>query len=251
MKVIDIFLFSEELDILEVRLRELKPYVDVFIVAEAPFTFSGRTKSLVFQENRERFKDYNIQNIIIPQITTPVNSAWDRENYSREYIRNFLLVYSQPDDVIIFSDCDEIPDFRTFDIDNLEMPCTLSMDLFYYNLDSVFPSKWSGCVIFKRDYLEKKTMTDIRGARHTFKQINSGWHMSYFFTIKGIIQKLKDFSHQEYNKPAYTNEQYITECIRKKASLFNLDRPPTYMQSYTGPLPRTYDMMPEYMKYCC
>ena len=46
MKVIDCFPFFNELDLLEIRLNELKDVVDVFVLTEAPFTFTGREKPL-------------------------------------------------------------------------------------------------------------------------------------------------------------------------------------------------------------
>ena len=41
MKVIDVFPFFNELDILEIRLNVLDPYVDCFVLSEATKTFSG------------------------------------------------------------------------------------------------------------------------------------------------------------------------------------------------------------------
>ena len=44
MKVIDVFPFFNELDLLEIRLNSLDPYVDCFILSEATKTFSGLDK---------------------------------------------------------------------------------------------------------------------------------------------------------------------------------------------------------------
>ena len=46
MKVIDLFPFFNELDLLEIRLNSLDPYVDCFILSEATKTFSGLDKPL-------------------------------------------------------------------------------------------------------------------------------------------------------------------------------------------------------------
>ena len=53
MKVIDVFPFFNELDLLEIRLNSLDPYVDCFILSEATKTFSGLDKPLYYQENKE------------------------------------------------------------------------------------------------------------------------------------------------------------------------------------------------------
>ncbi|CAL9122368.1 unnamed protein product [Musa textilis] len=55
-RVFDAVLFSNELDILEVRWNELSPYVSEFILLESNSTFTGLKKPLFFAENRHRFK---------------------------------------------------------------------------------------------------------------------------------------------------------------------------------------------------
>ena len=57
-KVYDGFMFFNELDLLEIRLRELYDVVDTFVVVEATVTFSGHPRELVFEANRQRFR-YN------------------------------------------------------------------------------------------------------------------------------------------------------------------------------------------------
>ncbi len=58
IKIYDIFCFFNELDLLEIRLNILDPYVDYFVIYEASRTFSGDPKPLYFQENRQRFKKW-------------------------------------------------------------------------------------------------------------------------------------------------------------------------------------------------
>ena len=58
IKIYDVFCFFNELDLLEIRLNILDPYVDYFVLYEAPRTFSGDPKPLYFQENRQRFKKW-------------------------------------------------------------------------------------------------------------------------------------------------------------------------------------------------
>ena len=67
MKVVDAFPFFNELDLLEIRLNLLDPYVDCFILSEATKTFSGLDKPLYYNENKERFEKFNnkiIHNIV-------------------------------------------------------------------------------------------------------------------------------------------------------------------------------------------
>ena len=54
-KIIDSFLFYNELDMLEFRLTELNEHVDYFIILESNFDFKGNKKESVFNLNKERF----------------------------------------------------------------------------------------------------------------------------------------------------------------------------------------------------
>ena len=56
--MIDCFLFFQELDLLEIRLKYLNNYVDYFVIVESCQTFSGVDKDYVFEKNRERFEEY-------------------------------------------------------------------------------------------------------------------------------------------------------------------------------------------------
>jgi beta-1,4-mannosyl-glycoprotein beta-1,4-N-acetylglucosaminyltransferase len=53
--VVDAFIFSNELDLLDIRLRELYDIVDYFVIVESDYTFMGRPKELSFDLNKDRF----------------------------------------------------------------------------------------------------------------------------------------------------------------------------------------------------
>ena len=65
-RIFDVFLFLNELDLLELRLKTLYPIVDYFVITEINETFSGESKSLIFEKNRERFKQFNKKIIYNP-----------------------------------------------------------------------------------------------------------------------------------------------------------------------------------------
>lgn len=57
-KIIDSFMFFQELDLLEIRLKYLNKYVDKFVIVEACQTHSGKPKEFVFEKNKQRFKNF-------------------------------------------------------------------------------------------------------------------------------------------------------------------------------------------------
>ena len=67
MKIIDCFLFNNELKLLELRLKELYNYVDYFILVESEFYFSGNNKPLHYHNNKNKFSEYNNKIIHVVQ----------------------------------------------------------------------------------------------------------------------------------------------------------------------------------------
>ena len=61
MKVFDVFLFGYELDLLEIRMNLLDPYVDYFVFSEGGKTFSGEDKGFVFKKTDKNSKSSKIR----------------------------------------------------------------------------------------------------------------------------------------------------------------------------------------------
>ena len=60
MRVYDTFIFYNELDLLEIRLRELYDHVDVFVLVESNLTLTNHPKPYIFEESQERFRPWKI-----------------------------------------------------------------------------------------------------------------------------------------------------------------------------------------------
>jgi len=111
--VYDTFIFWKELDVLELRLAELSPVVDRFVLVESPVTFTGLPKPLYYAENRDRFSAYHgkIIHIVGELPPDPAADAWYYEGTSRNLIMEGIRD-ADPSDTILLSDVDEIPDKR-------------------------------------------------------------------------------------------------------------------------------------------
>lgn len=119
MKLYDCFVFHNEFDLLEIRLREMGDHVDHFVLVEADQTQRGGPKPYHFAENRARFAPW-ADKIIDLQVTFPDElppalgvyknrrrKDWERENYQRNCIGRALETCA-PEDLILLSDVDEI-----------------------------------------------------------------------------------------------------------------------------------------------
>ena len=116
MKVIDCFIFYNELDMLEFRLNELNDLVDYFVLVECIKTHSNNDKELYFENNKTRFSKFldKIIHIIVKDNIPQTSNSMDRENYQRNCIDEGIKKLSlNNDDIIIIADLDEIPDTKT------------------------------------------------------------------------------------------------------------------------------------------
>ena len=55
-----------ELDLLEAHLEESQHWADRIVIIESPVTFTSLPKPLYFDENRERFKRFNVEHLVTP-----------------------------------------------------------------------------------------------------------------------------------------------------------------------------------------
>lgn len=112
-KVIDAVIFSIELDILEIRLRELWDVVDIFLVMEADRTFTGVQKPLFLEENIHRFKfaEEKLRHIIVRNSLSqnPRNNFENEVIMRRDMTSAIRSLQPKYGDLIIVSDVDEIP----------------------------------------------------------------------------------------------------------------------------------------------
>lgn len=107
--IYDCFTFFNELDLLEIRLNVLNPYVDKFVIVEATRTQNNKDKVSYYELNKERYKAFEdkIIHVVLDKYPETIDQ-WTIENLQRNYIMQGLKDCND-DDVIIISDLDEIP----------------------------------------------------------------------------------------------------------------------------------------------
>tara|TARA_B100001093_G_scaffold420817_1_gene412860 strand:+ start:1040 stop:1807 length:768 start_codon:yes stop_codon:yes gene_type:complete len=228
-KVIDCFLFYNEVKMLEFRLKEHYNYVDHFVIVESNKSFTGKDKKYFFQENIHRYKEY-LDKIIYVKLNdnAQYQSAWDAEEFQRNCIsRGFDKLTLQDDDIILISDVDEIlnvdiiPDLKSQD--NLVLH-SLEYDMYYYNMECYKPNAgWRFPKVIS--YFNFRTNPNCHKLRleNTNFTKKAGWHFSYFGDPKSISDKLSNFSHQEYNIPSINDIKLIEKQILEKKDLFGRD----------------------------
>lgn len=257
--IYDCFTFFNELDLLEIRLNILDDLVDKFVLVEATKNHQGKDKPLYFAENKQRFEKF-LHKIIHVVVDTyppnPANNTWVFEHHQRNGIAQGLK-NAQPDDIVLISDLDEIPNPDTVR-QNLSTPGIkiLRQQMFYYYVNCVNATEiggktyeWNGTVMIRfsdvrgsiqefretgmrmqawfhadwkrRLYWRFRLRRELRKAKRDVRLIeNGGWHFSYLGGVQLIIKKLEAFAHNEYNKEQYKDPKRIEEAISKGEDIF-------------------------------
>ena len=234
----DCFPLFNELDLLEIRLNVLNDVVDRFVFVEATKTFSGKDKPLYYEENKERFSRFahKITHIVVDDYP-PFETAWTYENHQRNCLMRGLADI-QPDDIIMTSDLDEIPDpamvekYKTTAGVKLFAPKMYCYYLNYHNYSWPFSGLGTNMLSY-RDFLslsdqhvkdatifqyaprnEGPTLTKVRFYKKVVIVRNAGWHFSYLGGIDAIIYKIKSYAHQEFNNDEYCNPERLQQRMQ-------------------------------------
>jgi len=229
--VVDCFPFLNELDMLELRLHELSPLVDTFVLSEATHTFSNKPKPLVFDEHRDRFRDFanRIEHVVIDRYDgLDRNDPWSMERGQKQIALDIALDRLQPSkgDILIVSDCDEIPRAETLarqrDTDWLAL--TLEMPLYYYHMNCLCTNRpWRACKVVRYQG-ERLRHRRIRHSRlKSLVVANAGWHFSYLGDADAIQYKIGASAHVEYDRPPFNTAAHIASRTARGKDLFDRD----------------------------
>ena len=235
MAIYDCFQYFDEDHILELRLNILDKYVDYFVISESTKTHQGKSKKINFDINKFKKFEHKIKFVVADyKKKIDFKNHTGGESPVEQHQRNCLMEgikNALPDDYIVLSDSDEIPDFTKIkDINLTKKYLAFSQKMFMYklNLQNLNESNWIGSKITKKKYL--KSMQDLRNLKfkkYPFWRIDKynqeiiygGWHFSFLQSPSQILTKIKSFSHGEFNKDGI-NEKNIQEKILRNEDIF-------------------------------
>lgn len=231
VKIVDGFIFYNELQMLSFKLEELYDVLDYFVIVEAKKTFTGKDKELYFQNNKKKYEKYLDKIIHIVVDDLPSKNCWENEKFQRNCIdQGISKLDLNDDDLVIISDCDEIADSNTLlelKKKGLNSVQSLRMHMYYYNVTTKQVDDWCKTKILNYDMYKynKRNCENIRMrpvSKESMGTINKGgWHFSYFGDIKFIQNKLNHFSHQEWKDIIDINDdEYISKRIENSEDLF-------------------------------
>ncbi|KAL3640098.1 hypothetical protein CASFOL_011918 [Castilleja foliolosa] len=227
-RVYDAVLFSNEIDMLKIRWKELYPYITRFVLLESNSTFTALPKPLNFANRRDEFE------FIEPRLTYGVvggrfrkgENPFIEEAYQRLSLDQLLRIAGiEDDDLLIMSDVDEIPSRHTIDLLRWcdDIPPILHLELRNYMYSFEFENSRRSWRASVHRYQTGKTkyahyrQTDLLLA-------DSGWHCSFCFRyVSDFIFKMKAYSHTDRVRfTHFLSPKRIQDKICKGADLYDM-----------------------------
>lgn len=237
--IIDCFPFFNEVDLLEIRLQEHNTIVDKFIIVEADKTHAGNSKPFNYEINKEKFKKFEDKIIYLKLFydqynlpATNLNLGFGSEEickkdaFQKDFARLFLLQNNilKDNDVIIFSDLDEIIDSSKINdiIKNVNeheiVKCMQKTCVFKFNLvlQDYDVTGFDGAKIGLWKYMKNINWMDLRLNRGKEQyKMKCGWHFTYLSKdSNNVLYKLKNYSHCNEFKNIKNSNDAISAVLK-------------------------------------
>tara|TARA_B110000093_G_scaffold73645_1_gene80033 strand:+ start:80 stop:970 length:891 start_codon:yes stop_codon:yes gene_type:complete len=254
MKIYDCTNYFNEDIMYGLRLEILDKYVDKFVVAESKYTHSGQPKKLHFDINKySKFKD-KIHYIVVdkePEDLIDLSNLEYNQAQGTKRINSLKRIRQQydvlkdgieeanNDDLIILSDCDEIPNLTNLEDLPLNEILIFKQLLFYYKFNLHHDSMtWHGskaCLkknlstfnwlrnIKNKKYKPWRLDTYFSKNKYTNIKIveNGGWHFTNIKSPEDIVMKLLNFGEHNEFEVSNINTAKMSKLIKDKRVYFN------------------------------
>ena len=229
-RIFDAIIFSNELDILEIRWRELYPYVSKFVILESNTTFTGIPKPLFFALNQGRYKfaeDKVVHDVFRGRLASPKSheDPFLLESEQRGAMNTLLhRAGILPGDILLMTDTDEIPSPHTLKLlqwcDGI--PPIMHLELRHYMYSFEFPVDYSSWRATVHVYNQRTRYRHSRQTDIIFS--DAGWHCSFCFRhINEFVFKMTGYSHADrVRREDFLSHSRIQKLICKGDDLFDM-----------------------------
>ena len=257
MKIFDCFMYFDEDIVLDVRLNFLNDYVDKFVIIESEYNHRGEKREPKFNIKKfDKFKD-KIHYILKKDIPFDIEEISDSDNENEHYRKSIFnaskrenlqrnqildgLKDLEPNDWVIISDLDEIPNLENVDFYNIKNKFLFfQQSMMYYKFNLKLDNfTWTGSRACKFKHLKSpqwlrniKTKKfnwwrlDVLFSKNKYFDIkfikDGGWHYSYLKSPEEIKFKLKSYLHHiDYDRNPLNTDQ-IARIIEDKKTIYDL-----------------------------
>ena len=243
-KIFDCITFYNANMLFQTRFNILEKYVDYFVVCEASKSHTGKYKGYNFDLdflNRHKKKIIYLRLDNLPNIKKKSKKHYGLLKIQMEYLFEGIKNANQ-DDLIIFSDEDEIPNPKNIESFNYEKHKfgLFLQNMYYYKMNILGVDEgdgnWAGSRICKKKYLKsffKFRLLKKKNINYPFwrfdkeKNIqlinNGGWHFTYLMKSEEIVKKIEDMAHTEFNENKFKDLKEIQYKIDNLLDPFGRD----------------------------
>ena len=256
MNIYDCFMYYDEDLLLDLRLNELNPYVEKFVIAEATYTHNGNKKNLQFDiKNFQKFKDKIIYLVVDEQPKNILKledgdtkdrrgeklilNGMARDYFQREYLKKGLS-NAKDNDLILISDLDEIPNLNKLKFDNIKDDIIIfEQKMFYYKFNLYYEDFiWQGTKGIKfKNFISPQWLRNIKGKKYPKWRLdvlfskkkysnlsfikNGGWHFTCLRTPEELQKKLVNFAHHYEFEESGLDLKDIKKLIKEKRVMYD------------------------------
>tara|TARA_B100001123_G_C15118471_1_gene950364 strand:- start:206 stop:1078 length:873 start_codon:yes stop_codon:yes gene_type:complete len=248
--------FDEEM-LLDLRLNIMNKYVDKFIITEATYMHSGKSKKLIFDINKfSKFKDKIIYSVIDKQPDDIeilndqdsdevrgkklIHNSIKRENYQREMAIKSLKNANE-EDVILINDIDEIPNLEEVNFNNISNKLIIfKQKTFCYKFNLEYENLiWHGSKACRKKYfISPQWLRNIKHKKYPIWRLDlffskkkyndiyyvkkGGWHFTNIKTPKDLEKKFQNFLHHQEFETSGLKLEDINEMVKNRRILYDL-----------------------------
>lgn len=207
--IVDAILLSSEVDLLEIRMREYRGVVDIFVIVESDMTFAGTPKPLYYEENKRRFEHLvagTKSRIVYKKVEGLVPNrpagSFENEYTMRTAVGDTLSgLRLSPGAVIINSDVDEIISRQTLHLlSTCNVPDNLHLNVKNYRYSFNLPIPDDG---YWRPHISvvkggPNPIVYTHGRVGDVLLEGAGWHCTFCFRTFGEMRgKMLGYSHND------------------------------------------------------
>lgn len=225
-RVFDAVLFNNELDLLEIRWRDLLPLVHKFVLVESNTTFTGIPKPLFFSDNLPRFEFAATKTVHRAFPGGTRKDPFILEAEQRMAVNSLLWKSGlTAGDVVIMSDTDEMPSRETVELlrwcDGVPPVLHLQLRQYMYSFEFyVDSSSWRATahVVTPQTRYRHGRQSDVILA-------DAGWHCSFCFRrMEDFVLKMTGYSHADRvrKNKYYLKRDRIQGIICRGDDLFDM-----------------------------
>lgn len=197
----DCFMLRDELDMLEVRLREFEDRDVTHVLVESATTHRGGSKPLHYAENAGRFAPWKerIAHVAADGLDRPMD-PWPREHAQRDAAMAVLAERARDDDVVLIADVDEFPPWPLPAHDPV---AAFRMRLFMYAVDWQYPELHHCAVAARASLVKSRGLAAVRDGRYGYPAVDGGMHLTWLGGVEAQRAKLKVSCHTEMTAGEY------------------------------------------------